>query len=395
MRTGSKGAQHEHRRLRVARDHPGDPARCGEGPQELPLSIQVRERKKGKVYVVHYYDGDKRKYVNRTFFDPTKTDRQNEKDAQAFEAKVLLAKRRGDLDDLDAGTETLAEFVQEWWENYVEPHLAAHTKKSYRYLIDKYILPELGNQQLRRISPRTVSAWATRLDATDTVKRRVMNVLQGILERACEWERIHSNPVKVVKKPAAARQHAVRALPAAAVEALRQSFESERDRALVAVLAYGGLRPGEALALRWEDVGDRSLSITKAIGLGEEKPTKTRRNRQVELSDELRAILLEWKLQSGQREGLVFSGPHGKPWSQSYYDTWRKRVFRPAAPEGMRVYDLRHTRASQLFAEGRNPAWIAEQMGHSLQTLLSTYVHVIEEQNPDRTRADREAASSQ
>lgn len=45
----------------------------------------------------------------------------------------------------------------------------------------------------------------------------------------------------------------------------------------------------------------------------------------------------------------------------------------------MRPYDLRHSFASLLFVEGINPAEIAEQLGHSLQMLLSTYTHVIEE----------------
>jgi integrase len=45
----------------------------------------------------------------------------------------------------------------------------------------------------------------------------------------------------------------------------------------------------------------------------------------------------------------------------------------------MRPYDLRHSFASPLFVEGINPVEIAEQLGHSLQMLLSTYTHVIEE----------------
>ncbi|MGZ4367096.1 MAG: tyrosine-type recombinase/integrase, partial [Gaiellaceae bacterium] len=47
--------------------------------------------------------------------------------------------------------------------------------------------------------------------------------------------------------------------------------------------------------------------------------------------------------------------------------------------ESPRPYDLRHSLASLLFAEGMNPAEIAERMGHSLETLLRTYTHVIEE----------------
>lgn len=333
--------------------------------------IQEIQRKKGTVYVVRYYDPSTRsKRVKRTF--------DRKKDAQAFEAKVLLAKRAGDLEALDAGTETLREFEQEWWENYAELHLAAHTRRDYRRLIDKHILPELGRHQLRRINPMMLSTWAARLGTGDSTTRKVLAILQGIMERAVEWERITTNPVKVVKKPVRSRTRSPRPLDAESVAAIRGGLAHERDRTLVAVLAYGGLRPGEALALEWADVGDRTLSVHASIALGAEKDTKNRRTRTVELSDELRDALRSWKLASGNREGLVFPGTDGKPWTDTQYRNWRKRKFEPAAPEGVRPYDLRHTRASELFAEGRNPAWIADQMGHTLQTLLSTYVHVME-----------------
>lgn len=335
------------------------------------MSIQVRERKKGTVYVVHYYDTDRRKYVNRTF--------DRSKDAKAFEATVVLAKRRGDLESLDAGTETLSEFEQEWWSNYAELHLEAHTRRDYRRLIDKHILPELGRHQLRRINPMMLSTWLASLDTGDATKRKVAAIIQGIMERAVEWERIPTNPVKAVRKPARSRSRTPRPLSRGEVEAIRRNFGRDtRSSVLVAVLAYGGLRPSEALALRWEDVGSGSIRVERAIALGKEKGTKNRRVRSVVVDPPLVALLRAWRLESGNRNGLVFPGKDGKPWTDTQYRNWRTRKFQKAAP-GVNPYDLRHTRASELFAEGRNPAWIAEQMGHTLQTLLSTYVHVIEE----------------
>lgn len=333
-------------------------------------TLKEKHRKKGTVYVVRYYDTDRRTHVERTF--------DLKKDAQAFEATVILAQRRGDLASLDAGTETLREFEQEWWKNYAELHLEAHTRRDYRRLIDRHILPELGRFQLRRLNARMLSTWAAQLDTGDATKRKVMAILQGILERAAEWERIPGNPMKVVKKPARSVGRRVHPLSRDEVAAIQARVVSDSHRTLIALLAFAGLRPGEALALHWEDVGERTITVQRAIALGEEKDTKNRRVRTVELTDELRAILRSWMLQSGNRSGLVFPGRDGQPWSDTQYRNWRTRVFHRAAP-GVNPYDLRHTRASELFAEGRNPAWIAEQMGHTLQTLLSTYVHVIEE----------------
>ena len=73
----------------------------------------------------------------------------------------------------------------------------------------------------------------------------------------------------------------------------------------------------------------------------------------------------------------------GTPWKDHDWRNWRHRHFDPAAKkagqEGVRPYDLRHSFASFLFQEQRNPAEIAEQLGHSLQMLFSTYAHVIED----------------
>jgi len=79
---------------------------------------------------------------------------------------------------------------------------------------------------------------------------------------------------------------------------------------------------------------------------------------------------------------LVFPASDGRHWRDDTYRNWRRRTFKPAAKAAglgnIRVYDLRHALASLLFAEGRNPAEIADQLDNTLETLLSTYVHVIE-----------------
>jgi integrase len=217
-------------------------------------------------------------------------------------------------------------------------------------------------------------------------------ILQGILERAVEWQRISVNPVRVIQKPVVRRLRTIRALPPAVVEEIRSGLEP-RDATLVSVLAYSGLRPGEALALTWEDIGERAINVDKALALGEEKDTKNRRTRQVVLLAPLKTDLQEWELASGRREGLVFPMRDGRPWTDTAYRNWRRRNFARAAQaagiEHPRPYDLRHSFASLLFAERRNPAEIAEQMGHNLQTLLSTYVRVIEElRDADRVNAE-------
>jgi integrase len=129
----------------------------------------------------------------------------------------------------------------------------------------------------------------------------------------------------------------------------------------VSVLAYGGLRPGEALALTWADIGERSIQVDKALAVGEVKGTKTGKRRTIPIFRALAQNLAEWRLACGRPspEDLVFPTAQGRPWSDHTYRNWRKRVFQPCAQllgvHNPRPYDLRHSLASLLFAEGRDP----------------------------------------
>ena len=216
--------------------------------------------------------------------------------------------------------------------------------------------------------------------------RRTLVMLQGMLERAVEWGRIPRNPARYVRKPRQGRRRAVEAWSPLAVEKLRKCLLDQgqrRDATLVALLAYAGLRPEEALALRWGDVRERTIVVDKAVALGEEKATKSRRMRSVRLLPPLAADLAEWRLASGRPpdSSLVFRTREGSVWSEFDWRNWRRRRFRTTATAvGLagRPYDLRHSFASLLFAEQTNPAEVAEQLGHSPQ-VLDTYLHIIEE----------------
>ena len=155
----------------------------------------------------------------------------------------------------------------------------------------------------------------------------------------------------------------MRPLSPDAVERIRATLLRQgrlRDATLISVLAYAGLRPGEALGLRWSDVRDRTLLVERSVALGDIAPTKTRRIPTVRLlgplADDL-AVLREHS--GGEGDALVFPARSGDPWSEQAYRGWRRRVFKPAAAAAggaiSRPYDLRHSFISLLLAEGR--AW--------------------------------------
>jgi integrase len=226
-----------------------------------------------------------------------------------------------------------------------------------------------------RLSSELIARWQSdRLaaGAGPIAVRKALTLLGGILQRAAESGRLAANPARLVRKAPLPRRAEVRPLAPAVVEAMRAASDP-RDAALLAVLAYAGLRPGEALALRWGDVRERTLLVERALSLGAEKDTKTTAHRAVRLLAPLAADLREWRMRAGRpvdRE-RIFPGYDGRPWSEPAYESWRKRAFvravRAVGIAHARPYDLRHSFASLLLHEGRSVIFVARQLGHGAQ----------------------------
>ncbi len=349
---------------------------------------KVRARGKDR-YRVRYREPGNRSPLSKTF------DRKAQ--AEAFEGAVGEAKRGG-VQIRKASNQTLQSFGVEYVQKYASVELAAATQATNRVFWNRYILPKLGKQQLVVLAnqPEIVQGFKAELvteGTGDPMIKRTLAVLSSVLGKAVEWNRIPTNPVSTVRKPSAKRKRVIRPLAPDVVEHLRAAMKSEADKRLVSVLAYSGLRPGEALALEGTDVATKIISVTRALKLDGPGDTKTRKARSVSLLAALADDL------QGVQAGLIFPGHDGGPWSPSAYRNWRQRVWQPACETvgigtitttkidgkskrsytGAVPYDLRHSFASLLFHEQRNPLEIADMMGHGPQVLFSTYAHVIAE----------------
>ena len=155
------------------------------------------------------------------------------RDAEAFEAELVRRKRTGDLARLDAGKELLADFGEEWWRLYAEPNLARSTLNVYAVQWDAHALPRLGSISLRELTPDVIDRFRLELEADGVGPasiRKSLTLLQGVLQRACEWGRIPSNPVVPVRKPPLGRARAVVPLAPEPVEVIRDFLLRRRAR---------------------------------------------------------------------------------------------------------------------------------------------------------------------
>jgi integrase len=327
-------------------------------------------------------------------------------DAERWATEQTRKKQLGGL--IVTSNLTLDEYGAEWWSRTV-PELAVSTARNYKGVLGRHVLPRLGDARLADLTPPVVSRFQGDLRSAGVGKatiRLAMSVLSAICRDAVERGEMAMNPVQSVKKLSAPRVRTVVCLAPESVECLRSHTPTSADALLISVLAYAGVRPGEALALTWGDVGESTLRVEKSLSFGEEKETKTRKKRSVRLlkplADDLRAALLALGRIPHATE-RIFPRSDGGDWTDWDYRNWRKRVFKEAAsranlPASLRPYDLRHSFCSLLIAEGQTAVEVAAQAGHSPRVTLETYGHVMdelsEEQRKDAASAIQEARVS-
>ena len=222
---------------------------------------------------------------------------------------------------------------------------------------------------------------------------KALSLLGAILQLALESERIARNPVRMVRKVARPPKREVRPLPPATVEAMRAA-SGPRDATLISVLAYAGLRPREALDLRWRHVGERTLT-----GRTRRRPASAATcGCSTPLAEDLRA----WRHASGPLARTRWcSRPRRRAGGRRRRTSrWASRASRgrkredgsrggtggafgraamaAGVPEAT-PYTLRHSFCSLLLHEGRSVIYVARQMGHDAKLTLGTYGHVIDE----------------
>ncbi len=218
-------------------------------------------------------------------------------------------------------------------------------------------------------------------------------VLRESLRQAVRWQMLTVNPADAVRPPRAARQP-IRVLDETGSAELLRALEGTRFH-LPALLAIGtGMRRGELLGLRWQDVDLKAgkLAVRQNLqetgaGLLFKAPKTAKGQRSVSLMPSTIAALTQHKaaqaarrLEQGpayQDRGLVLCEDEGQPWSPSEFSiSWRKTV--TALGKDVRFHDLRHTHATLLLRQGVHPKVVSERLGHATVGItLGTYSHVL------------------
>lgn len=327
--------------------------------------------------------------------------------ALALDADVKTRKFKGDALP-KPGRETLAEAYEEWW-RLRGSSLAKNTQAAHRSVWNAHVKGRHDHHRLNELvaNPQIIEEITADMRARgvgNAAQRRTLAVLSAVLTAAVQWNKIAVNPVRSAPKPPNTRQRVPQPMAPLVIERIRLQMLRRRtlddtterncsDACLVVLMAYAGLRPGEALALTWGDVGTRTLTINKAMSVGEESTTKTGVVRFPPLVDELAADLDTLRSAQGDPtdDRRLFPGAKGDLWSATQYRNWRTRVWKPVLTklaEGdppqpglakARPYDCRGSFVSLHLRAKENPLVIAEWAGHSPQVMYEHYAGVIKE----------------
>lgn len=318
------------------------------------------------------------------------------------EVKVKLAALQAELNRgrLPAGrTPTVAEFLRSWLETSVRPRLRPLTYAGYRVNVEKHILPTLGRLRLDQLTPLHVQEMMNeRLAAGLSTKSvaYIHQVLRTALGLAVRWDMVSRNVARLVDRPRVQRKQIQPFTPDEARRFL-VAVRGHRLEALFSVALALGLRQGEALGLRWDDIdfSAGTLRISHQLQRIDSKltlvPPKTEKSRRtlvmpsmiVERLHEHEKRQVAEKLWAGskwQESGLVFANRVGQP-------TQARRVieqFHDAlAHSGLRrvrFHDLRHSCATLLLVQGVSPRVVMEVLGHSeIALTMNAYSHVVPE----------------
>ncbi len=354
-------------------------------------------------YTIHTPEGPKRRYVSG----------KDREDVRKKLAQAMAERDNGFV--FDAGNLTVEQHVTQWLKGSAKGTVRASTYERYEQVIRLHIIPTLGRLKLKALtSAHLRNLYRDRLDsgAAPASIHKLHTCLHKSLAQAVADGLVPRNVADTLKLPRVDCEE-INPLTAEESNRLIEAASADRLSALYVLAIHTGLRQGELLALRWEDLDlegctlrvRRTLTRSKGTySVGEPKTKKSRRTvrltttavealrghlkRQLEEIDRLGDLY--------QTGGLVFANEAGSIINPSNLRTRSfKRVLQQAGlPSDTRFHDLRHTCATLLLSRNVNPKIVSEMLGHAtIAITLDTYSHVLPDMQEKAALALEEALS--
>jgi integrase len=321
------------------------------------------------------------------------------KRAAEIELARLIAQNAAG-EGVDPSKATTAEFLNRWERDWASLNVSPKTFERYSELLRRHVVPHIGHAPIQKLRPAALAELYAKLTRAGLAARTVGHVhrcLHRALGHAVQWSVVAQNAAAHVSPPPVQSEEA-QSLQSDDVRVLLDKLQTRRGRLLytVALVLLGtGMRRGELLALRWEDLVDggklkieRSLEQTRQHGLRFKSPKTRHGRRTIALPASIVAELhahrkaqQEHRLKLGQGrvpdDALIFANWDGEIRNpDALTKEWAACMKQNGMPQ-IKLHSLRHTHASQLIASGMDTITVSRRLGHGGPAItLSVYGHM-------------------
>lgn len=325
------------------------------------------------------------------------------RDAQRALNEILVSMEKGVYVKPDKAT--VGDWLTQWMKSYVVTHTTLRTQESYESIVNKHLIPGLGNIPLFELKPQQLQSYygkkliQGRSNGKGGLSARSVlyhhRILSEALRHAVRMGILVRNVAELVDPPRPEKVIMATLSPEEIVKFL-DAAQKTSYYVFFSTLLCTGLRRGELLALRWRnlDLEHACLQVVEtAFKLGDGryiiKEPKTPHSRRsvslpyslVELLKVYRSDQFENRKQLGVsmiEDDFVFTRLDAQPLTPNAVTLSFRQIIRKAGLKHLRVHDLRHTHASLMLKAGVHPKVVSERLGHAtIAITLDTYSHVL------------------
>lgn len=332
--------------------------------------------------------------------------------------KTVTAKSRAEVTrklaqlrrQVDAGkvstvkTPTLSELMTRWFETVLSREVARSTYDNYGTIVKYHVIPALGRRKVTEISVADVDRLlALKLGAglSASTVHRIRALISQCLDQGVRWGDVPTNVARLSRPPKMVRPEG-RTLTREQAQQLLETLKDHRHESLYLLMLSTGMRRGEALGLRWEDLNlengvvrikrnlkreggrivtadTKTLKSRRAVNIPTPVLDALERNR--ELQDVEKAELGEAWVESG----FIFTTSIGTPIDPRNLYREFSQICERAGLGHWHPHELRHSAASLMLASGVKLQVVSEVLGHaSIRMTADVYGHILD---PDRQQA--------
>jgi len=271
--------------------------------------------------------------------------------------------------------------------------------KAYENAVKFRLKPDLGHLRVDHITPKIIRNWFIESGLSAKTLRNYRVILNFTLDMAVQDRVLDSNPTDTLKLEhiLPKKKQSTEYVPDPFTkDEIGKLIKAADDwyRPMIIVWIFTGLRPGELIALTWEDIHfeDRTINVNKSHVLGNEQTLKTETS--TRLVDMLPTVYDALKAQKkltfllGGKKGYVFRYKKSlKPFKD--HRNLTRYVWKPTITKAKiryrNQYQCRHSYASQMLTEGNDPWWLASQLGHKgIDMINRVYGQWIQDNNETR-----------